>query len=338
MSDSTEDRQRSGGSSTGRAGASDVHLRLYRRMLLIRLMEERLGEVQKAGDLPGPVHLYIGQEAVAVGVCDHLDDRDWIASTHRGHGHFLAKGGDPTAMIAEVFGRASGICGGKGGSMHVADFSRGILGANGIVGGGIGIATGAALAAQLDGHRRVAVAFFGDGGANQGVLMESLNLSAIWKLPLILVCENNGFSEFSPTATVTAGEIVARARPFGVAGATANGNDVLDVHRVAGEAIDRARRGEGPTLIEARTYRTRGHVETEHTFLSTKYRDDAEVEAWKALDPIASFAARLTDEAIDRERLDAVISDVRAEVDAAYAAAAQAPWPAVDEAYRNMFA
>ena len=338
MSDSTEDRQRSGGSSTGRAGASDVHLRLYRRMLLIRLMEERLGEVQKAGDLPGPVHLYIGQEAVAVGVCDHLDDRDWIASTHRGHGHFLAKGGDPTAMIAEVFGRASGICGGKGGSMHVADFSRGILGANGIVGGGIGIATGAALAAQLDGHGRVAVAFFGDGGANQGVLMESLNLSAIWKLPLILVCENNGFSEFSPTATVTAGEIVARARPFGVAGATANGNDVLDVHRVAGDAIDRARRGEGPTLIEARTYRTRGHVETEHTFLSTKYRDDAEVEAWKALDPIASFAARLTDEAIDRERLDAVISDVRAEVDAAYAAAAQAPWPAVDEAYRNMFA
>jgi len=338
VSDSTEDRQRSGGSSTGRAGASDVHLRLYRRMLLIRLMEERLGEVQKAGDLPGPVHLYIGQEAVAVGVCDHLDDRDWIASTHRGHGHFLAKGGDPTAMIAEVFGRASGICGGKGGSMHVADFSRGILGANGIVGGGIGIATGAALAAQLDGHGRVAVAFFGDGGANQGVLMESLNLSAIWKLPLILVCENNGFSEFSPTATVTAGEIVARARPFGVAGATANGNDVLDVHRVAGEAIDRARRGEGPTLIEARTYRTRGHVETEHTFLSTKYRDDAEVEAWKALDPIASFAARLTDEAIDRERLDAVISDVRAEVDAAYAAAAQAPWPAVDEAYRNMFA
>ncbi|HEY3461338.1 MAG TPA: thiamine pyrophosphate-dependent dehydrogenase E1 component subunit alpha, partial [Casimicrobiaceae bacterium] len=242
----------------GHANAADTQataLRLYRRMLLIRRMEERLGDVQKAGELPGPVHLYIGQEAVAVGVCDHLNDRDWIASTHRGHGHFLAKGGDPTSMVAEIFGRSTGICGGKGGSMHVADVRRGILGANGIVGGGIGLATGAALAAQLDGKRRVAVAFFGDGGANQGVLMEALNLSAIWKLPLVLVCENNGFSEFSPTATVTAGEIVARATPFGVAAAKANGNDVLDLHRVAGEAVERARLGDGPTLIEARTYR-----------------------------------------------------------------------------------
>jgi pyruvate dehydrogenase E1 component alpha subunit len=326
----------------GHANAADTQataLRLYRRMLLIRRMEERLGDVQKAGELPGPVHLYIGQEAVAVGVCDHLNDRDWIASTHRGHGHFLAKGGDPTSMVAEIFGRSTGICGGKGGSMHVADVSRGILGANGIVGGGIGLATGAALAAQLDGKRRVAVAFFGDGGANQGVLMEALNLSAIWKLPLVLVCENNGFSEFSPTSTVTAGEIAARATPFGVDAAKANGNDALDVHRVAGEAVERARRGDGPTLIEARTYRTRGHVETEHTFLSTKYRDDAEVEAWKALDPIASLASWLTErQRIPVASIEAIHDEVKAEVEAAYATAGEAPWPQPDEAFRNMFA
>jgi pyruvate dehydrogenase E1 component alpha subunit len=185
----------------------EAALEMHRGMVLIRGMEERLAEVQRSGDLPGPVHLYVGQEAVAVGVCAHLAREDWIASTHRGHGHFLAKGGDPTSMVAEVFGRATGICGGKGGSMHVADLGRGILGANGIVGGGIGLAVGAALAAQLDGKGRVAVAFFGDGGANQGVIMEALNLGAIWKLPLVLVCENNGFSEFSPTATVTAGSI-----------------------------------------------------------------------------------------------------------------------------------
>ena len=335
MSNSSDNQSDAGDAAHAQATA----LRLYRRMLLIRLMEERLGDVQKAGDLPGPVHLYIGQEAAAVGVCDHLDDRDWIASTHRGHGHFLAKGGDPTAMVAEIFGRSTGICGGKGGSMHVADVSRGILGANGIVGGGIGLATGAALAAQLDRKGRVAVAFFGDGGANQGVLMEALNLSSIWKLPLLLVCENNGFSEFSPTATVTAGDIVARATPFGVAAAKANGNDVLDVHRVAGEAIERARRGDGPTLIEARTYRTRGHVETEHTFLSTRYRDDAEVEAWKALDPIASLASALTGrQRIPTASLEAIRDDVEAEVEAAYASAAEAPWPQPEEAFRNMFA
>lgn len=218
---------------------------LYRRMLLIRRMEERLAEVVSSGELPGAVHLYIGQEAVAAGVCVHLDDHDWIASTHRGHGHFLAKGGEPHAMMAEILGRDTGICRGKGGSMHVADFARGILGANGIVGGGIGLAVGAALAAQLDGQGRVAVAFFGDGGANQGVVMEALNLAAIWKLPLLLVCENNGFSEFSPTATVTAGEIAARAHPFGLPGVVVDGNDVLAVWEAAGKAVGRARTGHG---------------------------------------------------------------------------------------------
>jgi pyruvate dehydrogenase E1 component alpha subunit len=170
----------------------DRSIAMLERMLLIRRVEERLGEEFKAGKLPGGVHLYIGQEAVAVGVCAHLTDADWIASTHRGHGHFLAKGGDPGAMMAEIYGRKTGICRGMGGSMHVADVSKGILGANGIVGGGVSLTTGAALAAQLDGKGAVAVCFFGDGAAAQGVLMEALNLSALWKLPLLLVCENNG--------------------------------------------------------------------------------------------------------------------------------------------------
>ena len=216
-------------------------------MLLIRRMEERLGEVVKSGELPGSVHLYIGQEAVAVGVCSQLTEQDWIASTHRGHGHFLAKGGDPHAMIAEIFGRATGICHGKGGSMHVADFSQRHSGRQRHRGrrhrarGGCG--TGRTTRRQ----RRVAAVFFGDGGANQGVVMEAINLAAIWKLPLLLVCENNGFSEFSPTGTVTAGEIAARAQPFGVPGVPVDGNDVLAVRRDGGcSAIARARAGRGP--------------------------------------------------------------------------------------------
>ena len=191
--------------------SKDELLEMFRKMQLVRKTEEHLGNASKAGEIPGPVHLYIGQEAVGVGVCTHLSDSDWIASTHRGHGHFLAKGGEPKTLVAEVYGRETGICKGMGGSMHVADFSKGIIGANGIVGGGIGLTTGAALASQLDGEGAVAVAFFGDGAANQGVLMESLNIGALWKLPLILVCENNGFSEFSPSDTVTSGEIAARA-------------------------------------------------------------------------------------------------------------------------------
>ncbi len=190
----------------------DARLALYQRMLLIRRAEERLVQAFKEGALPGNVHLYIGEEAIAVGVCARLEDRDWITSTHRGHGHFLAKGGDPAALFAEIYGRANGSCKGFGGTMHVADFSKGDLGANGIVGAGIPIAAGAALSAQLEGASRVAVAFFGDGAANRGVFLEALNIAALWRLPLVLVCENNGYCEFSPTDTVTAGAIHARGR------------------------------------------------------------------------------------------------------------------------------
>lgn len=301
---------------------------LYRKMLLIRKVEEMLGNASRAAELPGPVHLYVGQEAIAVGVCDHLSERDWIASTHRGHGHFLAKGGDTTALVAEVFGRASGICRGRGGSMHVADFSRGIIGANGIVAGGLALAAGAAWAAQLEGEGRVAVAFFGDGAANEGVLMEALNLGALWKLPLILVCENNGFSEFSPRATVTAGRIAERAAPFGVPFRTVDGNDLAAVWHAAAEAVAHARGGQGPILIEFETYRLCGHMEQEMAFLKAPYRAQEEVEARRRGDPLlrcrAAIIAAGQATAEELARLEAAVDQ---EVAEARRAAKAAPWP-----------
>ena len=303
-------------------------LALYRRMLLVRKAEERLARDFKAGLLPGPVHLYIGQEATAVGVCSHLGDADWITSTHRGHGHYLAKGGELAPMFAEIYGRSTGICGGMGGSMHVADFSRGILGANGIVGGGLALAAGAALSAQLHGRRNVAVAFFGDGAASQGVLSEALNLAALWHLPLIFVCENNSFSEFSPTAAVTAGAIVDRAKPFGVTAVEVDGNDVLAVWQVAQLAVERARRGEGATFIEARTYRFHGHVEGEAAFLRESYRAESEVEARRSGDPLPRCRAHLLAAQIGQESaLAAIESEVTATVEEAADRSAEDPWP-----------
>jgi pyruvate dehydrogenase E1 component alpha subunit len=289
-------------------------LRLYESMVLIRRVEEQLRDDSAAGRLPGAVHLYIGEEAVAAGVCAHLGVRDYATSTHRGHGHFLAKGGDVRAMMAEIWGKREGICRGMGGSMHVADISKGILGANGIVGAGLSIATGAAFGARLDGDGKVAVCFFGDGAANQGVLMETLNLSALWRLPLVFVCENNGFSEFTPSAQVTAGRIADRARAFSVPAAEVDGNDVTDVWRAAGEAVGRARDGEGPSFIEARTYRIQGHFEAEAFVLGPgRYRDADEIEAWRQNDPIAGFRAQLvssgTAAEADLDRIDAGIRD-----------------------------
>lgn len=307
---------------------AETLVELYRQMALIRAVETQLAEDCANGKLPGPVHLYIGQEAVAAGVCAHLEASDWIASTHRGHGHFLAKGGEPAALMAEVYGRVDGVCGGYGGSMHVADFGKGIMGANGIVGGGVALMVGAALAAQLDGKSGVATCFFGDGAANQGVLMEALNVASLWKLPLILVCENNGFSEFSPSATVTAGRISDRAAPFEVPAHRVDGNDVLEVWRVADQAVERARRGEGPTLIEAATYRTRGHVEYEDTFLTEPYRSAEEVEAWRARDPIPAFRDYLLTQGLAEESvLTALDARVAAAVADSVDRAEKSEWP-----------
>jgi pyruvate dehydrogenase E1 component alpha subunit len=269
-------------------------LGLYERMLLIRRTEERLRDEGAAGKLPGAVHLYIGQEAVAAGVCAHLGDRDYVTSTHRGHGHYLAKGGDLNAMLAEIWGKREGICRGMGGSMHVADISKGILGANGIVGAGLAIATGAAFGARLDGDGKVAVCFFGDGAANQGVLMETLNVSTLWQLPVIFVCENNTFSEFTPSREVTAGSIADRARAFKMPTAEVDGNDAVAVWRAAGEAVLRGRGGGGPSFIEAHTYRIQGHFEAESFVLGGgRYREEAEIEEWRGKDPLERLRARL---------------------------------------------
>jgi pyruvate dehydrogenase E1 component alpha subunit len=304
----------------------------YRQMVLIRRVEERLSAASLGGDLPGPVHVSIGQEATAVGVSAALAEGDWVASTHRGHGHFLARGGSPRSLVAEVFGRATGACRGRGGSMHVADYGKGIIGAQGIVGAGIGLATGAALSEKLRANGGVAVAFFGDGGANQGVLLEALNLAAIWKLPLLLVCENNGWSEFTASDTMTAGRIVDRGAPFGVPSVSVDGNDVCAVHAAVSEAVARARAGDGPSLFEMRTYRTRGHVETESTFLAAPYRSEEEVDRWRGLDPIDRLRDRLLgDTGADGTELAKIESDVDALVVDAFDFALSSPFPELSD-------
>jgi acetoin:2,6-dichlorophenolindophenol oxidoreductase subunit alpha len=292
---------------------------LYERMLLIRRTEERLRDENKAGNLPGAVHLYIGEEAIATGVCAHLSDSDMITSTHRGDGHYLGKGGDLNAMMAEIWAKKTGICKGMGGSMHVADFSKGILGANGIVGAGFAIATGAAYSAMLSAEGRIVVDFFGDGASNQGTLMECLNVASLWKLPLVFVCEHNNFSEFSPASTVTSGNIVDRARAFGIPCEVIEGNDVVAVWQAAKTATDRARNGGGPSFIEAHTYRIQGHLEAEDLFLGgQRYREASEIESWKAKCPLKVTRKLLeAGGAADAAQLQEIEARVMAQVDAA---------------------
>lgn len=315
-------------------------LSLLEGMLTIRRMEERLSIDKAAGKLPGAVHLYIGQEAVAVGVCGHLAGTDFITSTHRGHGHFLAKGGDPQAMMAEIWGKRTGICSGMGGSMHVADLSKGILGANGIVGGGFAIAAGAAWGCKLDKSGAVAVCFFGEGAANQGVFAETLNVAALWGLPLVFVCENNLYAEFTPSHEVTAGQLVDRAGAFGLPTSVVDGNDVVAVWRAAGDAVRRARAGGGASFIEAKTYRTHGHAEAERMLLGPgRYREEAEIEEWRGRCPIT----RLRDALIAADRTAATaIAGIEARVAACVedaAAFAEASEPAdPDLAATLMFA
>jgi acetoin:2,6-dichlorophenolindophenol oxidoreductase subunit alpha len=312
---------------------------LYERMLLIRRTEERLRDEAKAGNLPGAVHLYIGQEAVATGVCAHLTDRDMITSTHRGHGHFLAKGGELKAMMAEIWAKDTGICRGMGGSMHVADFAKGILGANGIVGAGFAIATGAAYSAMLAREGRVVADFFGDGASNQGTLMECLNVATLWQLPLVFVCEHNTFSEFSPSKTVTSGEIVDRARAFKLPCSVVDGNDVVAVWQAAKEAVERARSGGGPSFIEAHTYRIQGHLEAEDLFLSgQRYREADEIESWRARCPVARLRAQLESKGpAAKAQLAEIESRVMAQVDAAVRFAEESPPADPELAFSLMF-
>jgi TPP-dependent pyruvate/acetoin dehydrogenase alpha subunit len=309
---------------------------LHRMMATIRAFEERVAREFRTGELPGFVHMYAGEEAVAAGVCANLTDADYITSTHRGHGHCIAKGCSLRGMMAELYGRETGLCKGRGGSMHIADFERGMLGANAIVGGGIALATGGALRAQVLGTDQVAVAFFGDGAANQGVLHESLNLAAIWKLPVLYVCENNGFAESTPVAYATSIEQISeRAAGYGIPGITVESRDVLDVYRAARAAVERARAGEGPTLLEARTYRLRGHFEGDPEL----YRDGDEKRELTVNDPLPRFRELLFGEGVaaeaDLERQD---EEIAAEVDDAVAFARSGPWPDPAEIERYVYA
>ncbi len=306
--------------------SKDELLDVYRCMRTIRAFEEKLTELVSAGKIGGFMHLYAGEEAVAAGVCAHLGDDDLVGSTHRGHGHCIAKGVDVHAMMAELFGRATGSNKGKGGSMHIADVDRGMLGANGIVGGGIPLVTGAALSSQVLGKENVAVGFFGDGATNQGQFHESLTMAQNWKLPALYVCENNGFGEFTPTEfVVPVKDIVERAAAYGMKAVIADGMDFFDVYEKAGEALERARRGEGPTLLECKTYRFYGHFVGD----PTAYRNKEEAEDWiQNRDPLDLFEGRVTEagvvEAGDLRQIDGEVDQLMR--DAAEAAEA-APLP-----------
>lgn len=311
---------------------------MHRTMLRIRRFEEKLATLFKRGQLPGFVHLYIGEEAVATGICAALRPDDRITSTHRGHGHLIAKGARVDRMMAELLGRVDGYCRGKGGSMHIVDFSLGIIGTNGIVGGGIPIGTGAAWGDKQLGRDNVTVTFFGDGASNQGVFLEAMNLAAIWKLPVIFCCENNGYTEWTPTHKLTAGKIADRGRALDIPGEQVDGNDVVAVREVAERAVARARAGDGPTLIEAMTYRWHGHNEGEEAF-SGAYRPDDEQAQWRDRDPIKADRARLVNEGLaEAEALDAIDAEETERVEEALRFAEHSPEPEPDEALEGLFA
>jgi pyruvate dehydrogenase E1 component alpha subunit len=313
---------------------------MLRNMQTIRRFEERASKDYHDGHIYGVVHCYIGEEAIAVGVCAALNKDDQIVSTHRGHGHCIAKGADLDRMQAELYGRATGYCKGKGGSMHIADFDVGMLGANGIVAGGISIATGAALAAQLEGSKRVAVSFFGDGASNAGPFHESINIAAAWKLPVIYVCENNGYAaQTAQMDTHAAIDVAGRAAGYKIPGVIVDGNDVLAVYAAATEAVARARRGEGPTLIEAKTYRHRAHTERKG---QPDHRPKDEIAAWMTdtRDPIARLVAHLKSQ--QGQLTDAewtqMDEQILARIEKSIAFAKASPFPKAEDATEDVFA
>jgi len=314
----------------------DLYLNMYRRMVLIRTFEDKLYFLFLNTPMPGTMHQYNGQEAVAVGVCSALRSEDYITSTHRGHGHTLAKGADLKGAMAEMFAKDTGLCRGMGGSMHIADFRVGMLGANGIVGGGLPIAAGAALAAQMRGTNQVAVAFMGDAAVNEGSWHESVNLTAVWKLPVVFVVENNlyGYSVKVSQACPTE-HIATRAAAYGIPGEIVDGQDVLAVYDASVRAIERARGGAGPTLLECKTYRYKGHAR----FDPAAYRPKEEEEQWKRRDPIKLWADKLTQFGVANEgELKAIQVAVRKDVDAAVEFATKSPPPAPDLGLSLVFA
>src|SRR5438045_1328969 len=314
----------------------DTQREMLRRMLTIRRFEERASADYLAGKIYGVVHCYIGEEAVAVGVCSALDRGDRIISTHRGHGHCIAKGADLNRMMAELYGRQTGYCKGKGGSMHIADFGIGMLGANGIVAGGIAIVTGAGLAAQMEGKGGVAVSFFGDGASNAGPFHECLNIAATWKLPMLYVCENNMYAaNTAAAATHALSDVAARAAGYGIPGIVVDGNDIFAVYRAANRAVDRARSGEGPTWIGGKTHRQRGATERRR---QPDPRDATEIEAWRRKDPIAFLERQLRDQGeLDDAGLQAIERDIIGAIEAAVAFAEASPFPLPEQATDDVF-
>ncbi len=307
-------------------------------MVRIRLFEETAGKMMENGKIPGALHLYVGQEAVAAGVMTHLSDQDYITSTHRGHGHLIAKGGEFNYMFAELYGKATGYCKGKGGSMHISNLSLGMLGANGIVGGGPPIAMGAAFSCKFHKTRHVSISFFGDGASNEGAFHEAANMAGLYRLPCVFVCENNGYGEYTPQANHQAiVDVADRAQGYGMPGVVVDGMDVVAVHEAAGEAIARARDGGGPTLLECKTYRYFDHVGVRGMGLS--YRTDEEVEQWKQRDPIHVFEARLAEQGVlSEEAAAAVHAAVQEEVEAGIAFAEESPMPEPSAVTEDVYA
>ncbi len=309
--------------------SKETLLGMYRKMLTIRRFEERASELYAAGRMPGFVHLYIGEEAVATGVCASLTDKDFITSTHRGHGHVIAKGGKTDLMMAELYGKVTGYCKGKGGSMHIADVDLGILGANGIVGAGQPISVGAAFACKYKKTDAVAVCFFGDGASNRGTFHEAMNMASSFKLPVVFVCENNmyGISNYQKHH-MNISDIADRAGAYGVPGVSVDGNDVIAVYEAASEAVARARRGDGPSIVECKTWRQRGHFEGD----PAKYKDPEEQKAWLAKDPIPRIEAKLIELGMATQAdIDAMRAKVDEEIEAAVKFAEDSPEPGDDE-------
>jgi acetoin:2,6-dichlorophenolindophenol oxidoreductase subunit alpha len=307
-----------------------------RLMLLIRTFDERALALYRAGEMRGTTHPYIGMEAVGVGVMLALRAEDWVSSTHRGHGHTIAKGGDPKKMMAELLGRATGYSGGKGGSMHIADMDKHMLGANGIVGGGMGLATGAALTAKLQNTGAVAICFFGDGALEQGILHETTNLAAIWKLPVVFVCENNQYAMSARSDwSVAGGNPAARAAGYGIPGVTVDGMDLFAVHAAASEYVERARRGDGPAYLVCNTYRYHGH----HAGDPLNYREREEVERWRQQDPIERVKQRIVEQSVmSSDAVAQLEQQIEAQVDEAVEFAKSSPDPTPDQLMTDIYA
>lgn len=309
---------------------------MYERMQLIRTFENRVKVEFGKGKIPGFVHLYAGEEAIAVGICANLTDADYMTSTHRGHGHCVAKGVEPRGMMAELFGKATGICKGKGGSMHIADMDKGMLGANGIVGGGPPLACGSGLTAKINKTDQVTICFFGDGASEQGTLHESLNLASIWKLPVIFVAENNGYAESTPAHYHCSVENIAdRASGYNMPGVTLDGNDIFAVYEAAHEAVARARAGQGPSLLECKTYRFNGHFEGD----AQTYKIAAENEKYqKERDPLNLFRDNvLSRHLVSAAEFKATDARVAAQIDEAVKFAEESPFPDVKETYTDVY-